>query len=130
MPINPTDKTLQFRPFISLLMLVVLLTLGFCPLRNALCKLVHPAPAKTRSKVPEYGKIIAGDDCGGAAELAVLHSTEHWFGGPGLLFFAVLLSPFFTADLRRLLFKVRPRVTIGGYNIPIAIYLKNLVLRI
>lgn len=129
MPINPTDKTLQFRSFISLLMLVVLLTLGFCPLRNALCKLAHPEPAKTTSNVPEYGKIIAGDDCAGAAELTVLHLTEH-FDGTHLLFFTVLLSSFFAADLRRLLFKVQPTISIGDYNISIAIYLKNLVLRI
>jgi hypothetical protein len=55
------------RRLLSLAILIVFLTLGFCPLRNTLTKLVQWGPATSGPKVPEYGKIIAYDDCRFAA---------------------------------------------------------------
>jgi hypothetical protein len=51
------------RRLISLSIIIVFLTLGFCPLRNTLTKLAQRIPATSGPKVPEYGKIIAHDDC-------------------------------------------------------------------
>jgi hypothetical protein len=66
---------------VSLAILTVFLTLGFCPLRNTLTRLVQRVPATSGSKVPEYGKIIAYDDCSFAIVIKTVPSIGRLFTG-------------------------------------------------
>lgn len=45
------------------LLLLVFLVFGFCPLRNALSAMVRQVPQTAAPKAPEYAKIVARDDC-------------------------------------------------------------------
>lgn len=60
---NKTEKKLSYSNAGIILLLLVFLVFGFCPLRNALSALVRQVPQTTAPKAPEYVKIIAHDDC-------------------------------------------------------------------
>ena len=47
----------------SLALLSVFLLLGFCPLRNMLCYLAQPQPAKKAQPAPDYAKITSAKEC-------------------------------------------------------------------
>jgi hypothetical protein len=57
------NKTRNSSAGIILLLLLVFLVFGFCPLRNALFATMRQVPQTTAPKAPEYAKIIAHDDC-------------------------------------------------------------------
>jgi hypothetical protein len=58
---KPNFHRIAARRFTGWLVLCAFLALGFCPLRNTLLNLAHPAAAAP--KVPEYSKITGQDDC-------------------------------------------------------------------
>ncbi len=47
----------------SLGVLGVFLLLGFCPLRNMLCRLAQPEPVTKAQPAPDYAKITSGKEC-------------------------------------------------------------------
>src|SRR3569833_24902 len=58
------------RKLFTLAVLLVFLTLGFCPLRNILCRLAQPEPARKTQLVPGYAKITSGKECAVFAAVA------------------------------------------------------------
>lgn len=67
-------RSFSVRALTSLLLLGAFLLLGFCPLRNTLAAIAHPAGAAP--KVPVYGKIIVQDDCLTAVLQKTLPTSE------------------------------------------------------
>jgi hypothetical protein len=57
------NKTKNSSAGIVLLLLLIFLVFGFCPLRNTLSALLRQVPQTTAPKAPEYVKITAPDDC-------------------------------------------------------------------
>lgn len=47
----------------SLSLIAAFLVLGFCPLRNVLCKLAQPEPVRKAQPAPDYAKITSGKEC-------------------------------------------------------------------
>jgi hypothetical protein len=78
---HPFNQHNHRHRLVSLATLIVFLTLGFCPVRNALTKLVQRVPATSGSKVPDYGKIIACDDCSFAIVIKTAPSIGRLFTG-------------------------------------------------
>ena len=91
---NPAKKILCFRLSISLALAVVFLTLGFCPLRNALSSIIDPAIPKSARVVPVYSKIIAHDDCALAVADKIIPQNEGRFHVNPLMFFVILFAAF------------------------------------
>jgi hypothetical protein len=60
---NKTGNKAKYQNTGIVLLLLVFLLFGFCPLRNALSALGRQVPQTTAPKAPEYAKIIAHDDC-------------------------------------------------------------------
>lgn len=58
-----TGNKTSYRNTGIVLLLLVFLVFGFCPLRNALFTQGRQVPLTTAPKAPEYVKIIAHDDC-------------------------------------------------------------------
>ncbi|MES2276592.1 MAG: hypothetical protein V4592_11255 [Bacteroidota bacterium] len=58
-----TGNKTSYRNTGILLLLLVFLVFGFCPLRNALFTQGRQVPLTTAPKAPEYVKIIAQDHC-------------------------------------------------------------------
>lgn len=124
-------KLLNFKSFISILVLIAFLVLGFCPLRNTLCKLINSSsPARHQQRVPEYGKISAADKCGSVAVVKALPLKERVFDGAPLLFFVVLVGTFLVAGLRfDDAFTGNLAISHHRY-LAVPIYLRNQILRI
>ena len=91
-------KVQSLRSFISLMVIVIFLVLGFCPLRNVLCSLVNPVPQKIAHNVPEHAKIIVHDDCTATTFIKILPLYEPTFNGNPLIFVAILLTVFFVSN--------------------------------
>jgi len=47
----------------SLSLIAAFLVLGFCPLRNVLCKLAQPEPVRKAQQASDYVKITSGKEC-------------------------------------------------------------------
>jgi hypothetical protein len=91
-------KVRSLRSFSSLMVMVVFLVLGFCPLRNTLCSLVNPVPQKITHNVPEHAKIIVHNDCASTVFNKIPPFYEHTFNGNPLIFVAILLTVFFVSN--------------------------------
>jgi hypothetical protein len=91
-------KVQPLRSFTSLLVMVIFLVLGFCPLRNALCSLANPAPQKIAHKVPEHAKIIVHDECATVTINKILPFNGHISNGNPLIFVSILLTVFFVSS--------------------------------
>ena len=95
---TPGKKKTFLRSLISLMVMVIFLVLGFCPLRNVLCSLVNPGPQKITHNVPDHAKIIVRDDCTATAFNKTLPFYERTFNGNPLIFVAILLTVFFVSN--------------------------------
>jgi hypothetical protein len=60
---NKTRNKARYTNAGIVMLLLVFLVFGFCPLRNVLSGLLRQVPQTTAPKAPEYAKIIAHDDC-------------------------------------------------------------------
>lgn len=76
---NPFKRKNYWNRPLSLSILFFFLTLGFCPLRNALTHAAQPIPVAGGTRVPEYSKIIAHDDCSVAVITKTLPTTGRLF---------------------------------------------------
>jgi hypothetical protein len=123
-------KVQSLRPFTSLMVMVIFLVLGFCPLRNVLCSLVNPVPQKIVHNVPEHAKIIVHDDCTATAFNKIPPFYEHTFNANPLIFVAILITVFFVSNglLTRDQFLLSKNHRYSPNAIPI--YLRNHVLLI
>jgi hypothetical protein len=84
--------------FTSMIVMVIFLVLGFCPLRNVLCSLVNPGSPKIAHNVPDHAKIIVHDDCTVTAFNKTLPFYERTFNGNPLIFVVILLTVFFVSN--------------------------------
>ena len=123
-------KAPPLRSFTTMAVMVIFLVFSFCPLRNALCSLVNPAPKKTAHSVPEHAKIISHDDCSAFTLHKILPFDESASNGNPLIFVAVLLTAFFVSGnlltKGQFLLSQNHRCSLNA----IPIYLKNHVLLI
>jgi hypothetical protein len=127
---NHAKKVKFLRSSTSLMVMMIFLMLGFCPLRNALCSLAGPVSSKIKHKVPEHAKIIVHDDCTASAINKASSFYEHTFNKNLLIFVALLLTVFFVNN--DLLTKGRYLQLVNYRCSPnvIPIYLRNHVLLI
>ena len=91
-------KSLQFlRSLTSLMIIVIFLVLGSCPVRNALCALVNHAPPNIEQKPTDDLKIIAHDICMefGFNKITPLHKLTS--SSKALVLIAVLVTAFFVS---------------------------------
>ena len=91
-------KSLQFlRSLTSLMIIVIFLVLGSCPVRNALCALVNHRPPNSEQKSTGDLKIIAHDICMefGFNKIIPLHKLIS--SSKALVLTAVLVTAFFVS---------------------------------
>lgn len=88
-------KVQSLRSFASLMVMMVFLAFGFCPLRNVLCSLANPLPQKIAHNVPEHAKIIVHDECITTAFNKILPFHQYPSNANLLVFAAILLPGFF-----------------------------------
>ncbi|MBV8389403.1 MAG: hypothetical protein JO080_06360 [Mucilaginibacter sp.] len=122
-------KILRLQSFFSILM-IVLLSLGFCPVRNTLYGIFESSPVKTTPNAPEHARVVAADHCGSVAEISSVHLIEQRYHQPSFLFLAILIGAFFISAflIPARLFCYASITENGQACIPI--YLRNKVLRI
>jgi len=82
-----TDRLARLISSIGLI--TIFLLLGFCPLRNMLCRLASPEPVRRSVPAPDYAKITSGKECAPAATARTVPSTQGFSGH------AVATSPVF-----------------------------------
>ncbi|WP_214072994.1 hypothetical protein [Mucilaginibacter sp. dw_454] len=118
------NKALYLQGLKTLLLTAIYLVFGFCPLRNTLSAIAHATPANTTKKIPEYGKIIAHDDCCITIVAKAIPTTGRPLSGPPLfltsLIAAFLLCNFAVGANNR--FHPLP-VAANSHQLPI--YLRN-----
>jgi len=122
-------KPRLLRSITSLMVIVIFLALGFCPLRNALCALAHPVSQNTNMKAPAYAKIIAHDDCLTAVFSQAIAFQKQLLNGNALIFAGILLMAFCACGIFREIAPHYSKITVPYPNV-VPIYLKNRVLLI
>jgi hypothetical protein len=95
---TPGKKKTFLRSLTSLMVMVIFLVLGFCPLRNVLCSLVNRVPQKIAHNVPEHAKIIVHDDCTATTFSKILPLYKPTSNRNPLIFVAILLTVFFVSN--------------------------------
>ena len=112
--------SLYSRRVFSLAVLGVFLLLGFCPLRNTLCRLAQPEPARKTHPAPDYAKITSAKEC--VAYIVVAQQAAQ-----------PALSPtnvFNFTNTANTIFIAVPQTASVAYFSTIPLYLRNRALRI